>query len=252
MGNVNRRTCKFTGIIRSTNDQFEPFFLDGKDVMSNGFCIVTNENGGTEEGPRVQYHLMMNANLIEEDADPRLMLSATADIDLSILQFSAASPERAAAWLASSFPDFMEELDARLMNTPSGDDDEAIMSLRGLRIPSEITEEDQFTRNCIAIYINRSVCTDQSVPYLVSMSGLASVYSPQGISTVYISNMNNRLFTAHAVHIERLIIDDDNSEYVLKLSGSFISDARDEEDVRMSIPITTFSKIKSIRNKYHS
>lgn len=238
----------FSGVVRSVDGSFEPIELNGVEVLSNGFCVAKDTETGIYS---IEHYLMINNNLFNPNAHPRFMSNAVASVAESSIEFSSASPERAAAWIYTSFPDLREDLDIAIHNADTVP--ETIEALAGIDLPEDLSPDDAFSIRCIATYLNTHVATDKTLPYAIEMSGYIDIEREDITQTIYIQDTTPMLFISRDIVIRPLVADEDTiSDLALRINGFIIGADQSEAPLPVSIPLRTIRNMRSTRDDFYA
>ena len=255
-GNIKGNTMQYTGNVQvrdhDDEDEMKMVFLDGADVVSNGFYIDTDTINGVAIA-RVKYHLyvsLKDAYGIDVSEDEKVgVTGAVGDIDSSSIELELASPERAKAWLTISCPELIEEIDFRILNGPGGEDD-AILSLKGLDINEFTDLSDEFTRNCMNIYLQSIVEVDKDVPYSSKLNGPARNVEDQ--SLLYNIKSDNALIMVNNINLQPIFnVDQTDTRWSISLLMALLEADRTTETQYYLMPVDTVQELQSIRSAYY-
>ena len=246
---------KYTGkvLVKSPEDENDvrTIFVDGIDVISNGFYII-REDINLAEVFRVKHHLFANVKDILEDfkgKDDDRRVVAIGDIDNALLELEVASPERAKAWLEISYPNLIEELDYRILNG-SGDEGEALLSLRGFDFNKYIDLSDTFTRNCVDMYLNSIIEIDTEVPYSVKVNGFMREVGDN--ETLYKINIDSALVIVNGLSMQPAYdLDETKNDWQFAASLSVIPGNRAIKPSLYTMPVNSLQTLDSIRSAYY-
>jgi len=255
-GSIKDTAIRFTGNIRvrdnDNREEIKVVFLDGADVVSNGFCIENETINGIAVS-KVKYHLLVSfkdAYGIDASEDAKVgVTGATGDIDSSSIELDIASPERAKAWLTISCPLLIEEIDFRALNGPGGEDD-AILSLKDLDFNEYADLNDEFTRNCLNIYLQSIIEVDKEVPYSSKLDGAARNIDDQ--SLLYNIKSDNALIKVNSIALQPAFnLDEADTRWSLAALISLLDESRVKETEHYFIPVDAFRDLQSIRTAYY-
>lgn len=257
-GTIKGSQIGFSGVVTTLNTEKEKqqIFLDGVDLVSNGFCVITEPRyvGGEYVGDLsvVKHHLyvpLIIAHGIEADEEGNTHAAATAEIDNSIIELDTASAERALAWLTTSCPDLIDEIDARILNGKGGEDD-AMLSLRGLDFNEYADLSDVFTRNCLDVYLNEIIQVDNQAPYDTKLDGFIRKNDEESI--LYSVSADRALIYASRISMQhKFDNENDENKWVPAINIAILPTERGEEIEQFVAPFDTFKEMKSLRSAYY-
>lgn len=156
-----------------TGNNLKPCIIAGTPALSNGFSTIIPpyEGESGEYSSRLAYYLYISGTHLTEDEEDDRMYPCHAIIDEAIVQTNRASRERAITWLELAAPQFVKEVDQRIVS--SRDEVEALMALKGLDLSEYIDVNDELTRNSAETYLDSVIQLNQFVPYSISIRGFS-------------------------------------------------------------------------------
>jgi len=253
--NVKGSQVQYTGIVKvmspENDTEYNYVFLDGAHVISNGFTIEREESPDGELH-RVRHHIHVkigDAYGKDFEGDESIHIIATGDIDNSIIESESASPERARAWLSISCPELIEEIDFRALNG-TGNEDDAILALKGLDFNRYADLNDTFTRNCINSYLHGIIQVDTVVPYSANLHGYAR--ESEGSTSLDYVNVDNVLIRIAAVSLEPAFTTaEDDTDWTLSAFATVLGVSRNDKYVNYVLPVDSIHNLQSQRNEYY-
>ncbi|MDB5162915.1 MAG: hypothetical protein JWO54_505 [Candidatus Saccharibacteria bacterium] len=254
-GTIKGTIIKYTGNVkvkdRDDEGEVRIIFIDGAEVVSNGFYIEPEYANGREL-QKVKHHLFVKFNDLygdESGEDNGNLAGATGDIDSSSIELDSASAERARAWLTISCPELIEEIDLRVLNAAGGEDD-AIVSLRGFDLSIYPELSDDFTRNCLTIYLQKVVEIDLYAPYSTKLDGYARMLDDQ--SNLYTLKIDGALvYINHLILHPTFNLDETDTAWSLATVITVLDEDRTEDPEQYIVPIDTFKELHSIRSAFY-
>jgi len=254
-GTLKGSAMQYTGNVKvrdtEDDDETKMVFLDGAEVVSNGFWVEP-EYVNDSQVYRVKHHLhvkFIDAYGIEADEAGVNIAGATGDIDSSAVELDIASPERAKAWLTVSCPEMIEEIDLRALNV-DGDEDAAILALRDLDFNKYADLSDEFTRNCVNIYLHSIVEVDKVSPYSAKLNGKVRMLDDQ--SQLYNIDAKASLIFVVGMGMQPIFnLDENDTRWSLSAAITVLEEDRNEDSKQYIIPIETFKTLQSVRSAYY-
>jgi hypothetical protein len=254
-GNIKGSIIQYTGNVkvkdRNDENEVKIIFIDGAEVMSNGFYIEPEYINGRDV-QKVKHHLFVKFKDlygVESDEEDDTIAGATGDIDSSSIELDSASPERARAWLAVSCPELIEEIDLRALNAIGGEDD-ALVSLRGLDLNFYTDLSDEFTRNCLTIYLQKIIEIDLYAPYSAKLDGFVRMVDDQ--STLYKLKIDGALIYVSNIGLHPAFnLDENDTNWSLSAVITVLDEDRTEESEQYIVPIDTIKELHSIRSAFY-
>lgn len=263
-GPINQMQVEYTGMVMvrfpGDEEDLRTIFLDGVPVISDGFCVkdeplyIGDEFLGNVA--RVQHHLLIPAKSINVEIDTGgdeneiALLGATGDIDNSIIELAVASSERALAWVTASCPELIEDIDNRILNG-SGNEDEALISLKGLNLSEYADLSDSFTRNCLSTYLNSVLQIDKAVPYAAQLQGY--VRTPEEDSELFIIKSNKALIYIGNILIVPAFTEDEahQNDWSLGIQIAILPPDRNSDVSSYVASIDSLQDLKSLRGSFY-
>lgn len=190
-GPLNRASVRISGRILVSDEDIDLaptyYSVDDQLAYSNGFDITVDtisldDEGGDEDtiqAYRIVHHMLINfeealpavaAMYKERGADVPPWTGVHAELDDISIQPEGMSVERAQAWLETSAPELMSELEIRVLDDVEGED-YALLNLVDFNPNDYADLSDEFTRKCFDRYINSILDFDNEVPYTMSFDG---------------------------------------------------------------------------------
>lgn len=238
-------------------------FIDGARAVSNGFTIihepiiVAGEEIGT--GSRIVHHMYMRAadvwpsEEIEGIIDANTRVALAAEIDGSLLELDGASVERAISWLGLACPELLEEVDERLLNTQTNEEADAFLALRGLDINKHINISDDFTRNCIDIYLNSVIDFDKKLPYSIRLDGY-SRRADKDDGHLYAIETDQLLAYIPVVGVWPKFSDNPEDLGKWDIGARVVAMPEDKsgDDIHLVVPVDALALMYSVRNSFYN
>ncbi|MGH7218279.1 MAG: hypothetical protein ACREGE_02455 [Candidatus Microsaccharimonas sp.] len=239
-------------------------FMDGTEVTSNGFSIlnepiyVAEEEVG--EASRVVHHMYANITDVwpmeaieERGLSAETKVAIAVEIDGTFLDLPGISKERAAAWLELACPGLIEELDVRMLNAQESEAG-AFLSLQGFDI-DEYTRalDDEFTRDCIDIYLNAIINFDMELPYGMRINGY-TLRADQEDSIMYKTETSQMLAFIPSVGIWPKFSDDPEDAGKWGIAARIIAmpGRKDDQAMHLIAPVDSISLLYSVRNSFYN
>jgi hypothetical protein len=255
-GGIYNSSIRFTGMVTTKSfgsaDEKSQVFLDGAEVISRGFCV---ELDGREDVAtfKVKHYLEVQCSDVygvEFDSDDQRSVYASGDIDNSLIEFSTASMEHATAWLTDTCPELIDEIDSRILNGKGGED-EALLSLRHLDFNQYLDLRDEFTRNCINVYIHNTLQMDDEAPYSATLNGYALL--PESNMLAYLTAEDSTLMYVHSVQLHpSFTYDNHDTRWVLSAYTAILPEDRTASLQVLIMPVDTIKSLQSIRSAYYN
>lgn len=177
-------------------------------------------------------------------------IAVKADVDTVILEADVPHHEQALQWLESTAPQFTRELHERLNKTSSGS--EALLALRAIDLKTIPNIEDEFTRQCIDVYVSSLISVDLTVPYVAKVRGLFYMYQ-EGMEELQPQVMDREVL-AYLSDIKLICTKNTNiqEDWLLATGVSLMpADHRDDPSFA-TIPLDSFAEITSLRELHSS
>ena len=231
-------------------------FLDGKEVLSNGFIVSTTpqykDGEHVGEMSAVEYYMYVK----REDAygkvpqeGEKTHTPAQGDIDESTVEFTIASPERAIAWLEASCPDLLADIEERLFNSTESEFD-PVLSLTSLDFGKHAALNDEFTRNCVETYLKQMIEIDMAVPYSVRLYGLARLATDE--SKIQMLDVEKALVHLHSIAIRKgITATEANPQWTLSAYLTPVSEDIKSGSSIFIVPISTMTSLQSMRKSFY-
>lgn len=255
-GNIKGAHIQYTGNVEvrdlENNKETKQVFLDGAQVVSNGFHVKLEDTpiGNTYT---IRPHLLVNfkdAYGIDSEESQGKFAGASGDIDNSLIELESASAERAKAWLTASCPELIEEIDFRALNA-SGGEDEALLSLSGMDFNKYADLDDLFTRNCLDVYLQSILEIDMSVPYAAKLDGCARKW--EDLSTLYTLEAEAVLVQINNIGMQPSYnTDESDTQWSLSAFISVLGVDRTHKPQRYVLPVESIRELQSIRSAYYA
>lgn len=211
-------------------------------VVSNGFNIITYDDEDGNTLGRVAYDMYVTRNQLGGDDDS--LVHVLAQIDEVVLETNKASSERANAWVELTAPEFITEINRRIINSRSAT--EAIMALKGFDLEACINTRDELTRNSAEAYINSLIQIDTLEGYDLNIRG-----------RVYALTVKNELqpieLKLHSVaklktiEVGQGITNEGRTKWELMFPATLIPEELSEPTPEYSLPINSIRSISSLR-----
>lgn len=263
-GTLEGANMRLTGFVRAPlpgqhEIETEGVFIDGSEVISHGFTTVAVPQfvGGQQIGETYKIKHLIGVGVSEvwddearEGIDPETYVLATAELNGTHLEVDGASPERARAWLAVSYPELIDKIDSRLLNT-DGSEGDALMSLRGFDFNKYANLEDDFTRICIDTYLNELLQMDKLVPYVIHMHGPARDGSEETSLLYNLSSAGSLAFIPSVGLQPQFSNNRKSKKWDLGVQTAAITKDRNESPRYFVVSINAFESIDSLRQLYY-
>ncbi len=168
------------GIYQSPEGPIEIVF-DDLPSRSNGFFVreLKNTLDPSLSNAEVIFDFLVNPQNVADQKPDEHLRELFVGLDDVHIETPVASTERAIAWLELAYPDFVDEVDRRIVNTAS--ESEALLSLRSLDVDAFVDAKDPFARNCVNRYVSSLVQLDYTAPYGTYVSGKVAVETDPGV-----------------------------------------------------------------------
>jgi hypothetical protein len=266
-----------SGIVRFKNpytDGIEETYFDDLDVTFQGFVVVKKELSDAEYSDTfIEEDLITGEKIVVgkqqvaicahvpsksliENCDPDLdqyTLVVSVDIGASV-EFGAISPDRARAWLETSYPDAINELDQFLYSSDFEQEGELLDRLKDFKIDVTDVEDVYMLQHCLEVYINTALPFDKEVPYSCCLDGAALVDEGdiEGYREAYVSSNDE----PRLVFINRImcIVSSDKDVSMMGLYAEINALTKDHTAVSQ-VAVVHLGSIKnamSIRYAYYS
>jgi len=255
-GNIKDSQVHFTGSVKVGDPEEEgetkQVFLDGARVISNGFCVDRGDSAAGEPY-KVKHHLHVqfeDAYGTASNGETPSLVAATGDINSSLIELDTASSERAKAWLTVSCPELIEEIDYRALNG-SGDECDALLSLKGLDFNKYTDLSDLFTRNCLNVYLQSIIEVDTFAPYSANLNGYARM--AKDLDTLYNLRIDSALLYVSYIGMQpSYTLDENDNGWALSAFTTILGVARTDESQHYVVPVDTIQNLQSIRTAYYT
>ncbi|MFZ1301118.1 MAG: hypothetical protein WAQ27_00865 [Candidatus Microsaccharimonas sp.] len=240
-----------TGYIetKTGENEISRIFLDGKPVHAKGFdctSTVVDKENDLHRG-KVVYFLHARAQDITGDPNTTGIAAVRANLDELILESQTSSYERAVSWLEISSPDFIKEVDQRIVNATS--ETEALLGLRDFDIESFVELDDELTRNSVETYLAGLVQFDTLAPYDVLIDG--RVYSVDENDEWAPEKMFDRRL-AYPQTIRVALNEDQNKVgWQIVVTTMILPPDRRQQPTILQIPVDSYKFIASDRTTFH-
>lgn len=222
------------------------------EVISNGFTVEglteIDHDDHTRLG-KVMHFLTVPSSSVPEKFKKNEII-ATAELDV-IVDTNEASTERAYTWLKAMYPEFVEEVDKRVIACESETD--VILALRDIVIGDWIDTSNPRARNCVEAFLGAYVVVDTEAPYGILCDGkVAIINDSYGLQSLFDIENVDTLAEISQPRLFKTSESDEDPEWVL---GIFIETEPQDLSVtriKYAVPLITIDDIKSIRRMYYS
>ncbi|MDB5179551.1 MAG: hypothetical protein JWN12_183 [Candidatus Saccharibacteria bacterium] len=257
-GTINKEPLNITGPVRvRTQEDEEPkvYFLDDQMVTSNGFTVIDEpmymDGEIIKQNSRVVYHMYVPAEAIGIEEEDGVVFGGTAEIDGTYIDFNKASMERAVPWLTYNKPELLEEVDGRLFSV-DGSEADAVLALRGLKLPDDFEDESELTKNSFVHYLNEVVELDSLLPYEIGIKGDLYAAQPGSMEfrKVRAKIRKALVYVSAIAYLHDDTIASDN-KLRLVLNGLLLGAEKSDDNATVRVPIDSLSTLKSIRPRYY-
>jgi hypothetical protein len=216
------------------------FIMDDVDLFQDGQLLTTKA--------AIKHHVFIKSRDLNLEGEDDTWVGATADLDEIIIDVPSVSFERATAWLAVNYPEFIDEVDQRILNA-QGTEADAIIALQGLDIPVEFTESE-LAVNSISAYLREIIQLDRVVPYSVRIKGETHVVGEDQVFQRGIIDSGAILADLVSISVDVYDRKVSNKPELFIFMKTAMSD-RLALPLRLDVPITSIMALMSIRSAYY-
>lgn len=226
------------------------------EAISYGFAVRGDESDEDSEiikNPTLQHVLRIGKGALDatlEGAAANKKVKAYAKIDAVHIEPGAISAERATAWLETSYPDLFEELNVRIFNA-KGDEGASLLGLKGLNIAEFAPVDDDFTRECIEVYIRNLIDIDTGAFYSVGLEGPYKIKYGEASATT-LPFKDGVLSYIYGPYIECVIEDDVVDRWGMVVELGVLTPEKNEPTVVIRTSLDSIKHAQSIRQAYYS
>jgi hypothetical protein len=221
-------------------------------VISDGFNIrrtsVDDEQG--KYLGEVVHQFIVPVGSIPDQFMGESTVIAVGSLEDVTLDSTFATKQRAYSWLNTMHPDFIKDVDTRIIASMS--EAEAILALSTLDL-DRLDLSDELARNCVEAYLKSQIIVDKKVPYGIVIDGVVGHYNERvGQEITYpVSDMR---VIASLSSVKLLPERFKNSSVAWRLGLQIKTHPHDRRDVvrEYQVPLSSVKEIVSLRDSFYS